>query len=356
MPYDEEIFIPEEHMLEIMQGSFIVSKLYIQFVQESIVYQLVFPLETNINDISNIYTSKIAYLYNYGNDTGYELMFEYNQSQVIKQTQHIDALQYDYVMYKYSQQILTESGMQKLYIQQSSSKLNLTQRSVKFSCGSMTGQQQKTCYQMLYNDQYEVISAPIYNLDVMFYSSGKLIHLIKAYNCRVIYTCWNQSVAVLSKNNLILYLTRNYVCDSYNQWYDYTNISTSLFVLNQSYNVQQRFDQYLPVANSTNINVFNFSCTKINCADINLSSQFMFEMNISYFTERVYISKVFDEVNQKHIIQITQMSIGVALLIVFVSVSIIKFKQSQILIEHFRGKENSVKMNQIKRSKKEKQD
>ncbi|CAL6082224.1 Conserved_hypothetical protein [Hexamita inflata] len=289
--YFEYISISKQDMSQIVLVSFIVSKLDIIFIQGSKQIILPYPINTNIDNISNVFTSKQLYLYNYGNDIGYELILEYNLDKLNQTMKTINSLQYDQIQYRLTGSIQSSSGVQNLYITKTETHFNETLRSIKFSCTHMKGLQKRTCLDMLYYDydQYETVS--IYNLDIMFYHKGDFVYLIKAYNCHPIYTCWNYGVAVLSDSEVSLHLTRNNYCDDYDQYYSFKYIPVSLTVYDQNFTQKQIIYDNLNISNSTNISVFSFSCQKLNCSQLDYSV-FKFEMNISYFIEQFFVFKV----------------------------------------------------------------
>ncbi|CAL6002843.1 Conserved_hypothetical protein [Hexamita inflata] len=179
--YSEQIQISDTERSTILLVSFILSKLNVLFVQGDTSVSLLYPLKANINDISNVFLAKYSYMYNYYNDTGYEIIFEYDQPKLEAATQFINQLNYDLIVYKLAGSIRTNGGVRSLALTKTGTEFFKNQRSIVFSCGEMKGEQQKTCLQMLYNDYNEYSAISTYNLDIMFYNQGNLVYLIKAY-------------------------------------------------------------------------------------------------------------------------------------------------------------------------------
>ncbi|CAL6001685.1 Conserved_hypothetical protein [Hexamita inflata] len=292
--YSEDIQISNTERSTILLVSFILSKLNVLFVQGDTSMSLLYPLKTNINDISNVFLTKYSYMYNYYNDTGYEIIFEYDQPKLEAATQFINSLNYDLIVYKLAGSIRTNGGVQSLSLTKTGTEFVKNQRSIVFSCSEMKGEQQKTCLQMLYNDYNEYSAISTYNLDIMFYNQGNLVYLIKAYKCRPIYTCWKYGVVILTQQQLQIQLTRNGYCDNYHDYYDYSNISIQINVYNENYELQQQFQNYYPIVNATNISCFNYSLNQIDISKINKNTKLRLEMNVSTFSEQFYINKVID--------------------------------------------------------------
>ncbi|CAL6030084.1 Conserved_hypothetical protein [Hexamita inflata] len=332
--YSEKIFINNQDRQQILLESFIVSKVNILFSSEEQSFQLVYPVLTNIDNISNIFTSKLTYLYAYESDYGYEMIFEYNQTLENEAINIVDNLQYDYVQYRLTESIKSNLGVYKQFITKTESKFNKSQRSIKFSCGQMKGEQLKTCNEMYYNDYFTYYANTTYNLDIMFYHQNQLVYLIKAYNCRPRYTCWNYGVAVFSNSQLTLQLSRNNYCDNYNEYYDTSNIPTKIKIYNKYYELEQEIQQN--ISDATDRNQFNISCKLIDCSKLNQDSIIYLEMYVSYFYESFYITKVSDLRYKLSVTQYSGIIIGAILLFIIFIVAVRQCFKSYLTIQNYQ--------------------
>ncbi|CAL6060007.1 Conserved_hypothetical protein [Hexamita inflata] len=298
--HSEKVEVDDIQMQKIQEVSFATSFLNIVLKQGKRKASLRYKVNVDNSKVSDVFVNKFAYMYHYGNDTGYQILFDYKLAQLNLVLQKLDMLGYDRIEQRLTSQVTEDVTYKKVNhtISWSISKFDETQRSIKFSCNSVVGEQKQVCLKMLYNDYNTYYSSPtIYNYDILFYFQDKLIYLMKAANCIPVYTCWNYGVAVLYKDMLQMQLTRNHYCDSYTEYYDYSNISTRI-IINNAYPVyEQIVYRYVPMMNSTNVNIFNWSCTEIDCSKIFLNTSIQFEYNCtasSVFVEKYILDKIFD--------------------------------------------------------------
>ncbi|CAL6075881.1 Hypothetical_protein [Hexamita inflata] len=281
------------------------------------------------------------------NDTGYEIIFQYDQAKLNKALQVMESVQYDAIEYRLTGSIASDHGILKLYINKFDHRFNPHQRSIKFPCGQILGKQQKTCYEMI-NTDYFTYSISTYNLDIIFYSQRKLVYLIKANKCKSTYTCWESGVAIIRQNIVTIQLLRNHYCDGYNQYYDFTNVTTTLKIYNENYEFQYMVTQHLPIINSTNINQFNFTCEKIQCSKLTQTSIFVLDLHLSYFQEEIEINKV-QFIPYYSTAQIATLITGSILLLIIIYVYKKYYIKTKIKIREYSGLYEAKKLTEIER-------
>ncbi|CAL6009301.1 Hypothetical_protein [Hexamita inflata] len=229
--FKEDLHLSNLRQHEISQQPFTTSNLNIIFKGKKLV-NIKYYVQLTINTETNVFKNQIAYLYNYENDIGYQIMFDYDLEQLNLVMQQIDMVQYNRLEYKLTGAIYTEFGIQQLSIVQNSPQFNQSIKSIIFSCSNMKGSQQNTCFQLLANDYGAAYSVPIYNLYFSFYLNEKLQYVLKAENCQSRYTCWNNGVAIIKATGLEIELTTNGNCvqaELYN--YECTGSILFLFLL-----------------------------------------------------------------------------------------------------------------------------
>ncbi|CAL6069231.1 Hypothetical_protein [Hexamita inflata] len=288
-------------MQELMQHPFTTAKLNISVKLGKRTTSLQYAVQINTDEITDVFKNQQAYLYQYGEDLGYQIMFEYDFEALNTVLQTIDMLTYDYVEQKLTGSILTYNGFSNLFITKTVKRFIQSDTSIQFSCNGLQGQQ-NTCFQMLQNDYTAAYEVPVYNLYLQFYRNEKLIYVLKAANCVSRYTCWKHGVAILRQSGLYLELTRNNVCDSYDQYDDYTNVSVQLKI---SFNNDiHSYPTHLQLNNSKNINQFNWSYQQLN---LTLNSTFNFQFQFqtgSSFTNLLYLRFQTEEPHTTTFIQV----------------------------------------------------
>ncbi|CAL6002913.1 Conserved_hypothetical protein [Hexamita inflata] len=337
--YAQHIQISKNDFQLILQESFIDSMLHVITQQNRRLTEFHHKVQINTDSVSDVFMNQFAYLYQNGNDTGYQVIFDYNLKAINKAMQTIETLTYDKMEYKLTGSIMTSRGVQKLYLTKSVDHFDLNERSIFFSC-QVKGAQSKTCYQMLINDYTAMYSVPTYNLDIMFFFQNKLIYLLKASNCISRYTCWKYGVAVLTQKEVVLQLTKNNVCDGWWQFYDFSNISTRFMVLNSNYQIIQQVNKYLPIMNSTNISIFKFSCEELDCSQLNVNSIFALEYDFNYpdvFTEKFIFTKIEDTRAKYSISNVVGAVGGSALLSIVLMIVVWKGTKSVEKIREYQG-------------------
>ncbi|CAL6029206.1 Conserved_hypothetical protein [Hexamita inflata] len=336
--HTENISINSNQMQSILKQSFIVANFILTVVQGVRSSQVSFPTIVNIDDVSNVFSKQEAYLYTTDNDTGYNVLVQYDLKKLNKASQVIDNLKYDRVEIKLSVAQFSLYSMvrsSQLHMNFTLDRFNSSQTSYLFSCnGNMKGEQQKTCYQMLYNDYNTQNTLPSYNLDIIFYQNGQLVYLLKAPACMPIYSCWTHGVAIISNSGIELQLTRNYYCDFYQDYYSLYNVTATLLVNDN------QFVKSVDLIVGSNVNKFKFTCTEINCQALNSSSRIQLDLFIVYFVERIVIQRVFDSRRQNQLFLLANISI----VLIFFTVFGFKMKRSFQLIEEYRGEKRKTKL------------
>ncbi|CAL6026085.1 Hypothetical_protein [Hexamita inflata] len=206
----------------------------------------------------------------------------------------------------------------------------------------MNGAQQKICYKMLHNDYTAYYAPSVYNLDIIFYKQGQLVYLVKAYHCEPVYSCWNSGLVVVMQNSISLQLQRNYYCDNYYQFYDYSNVTLVLEIYNENYELQQKYQKYVQPINSSNINIFNYSCQEINCSQINSSSIIDFYLYDSFYWEKIELTKIY--FYNKHSIKQVSVISGSILIFILLVLEYFQFKKSKLVIQEYQGHQTVKKL------------
>ncbi|CAL6002909.1 Hypothetical_protein [Hexamita inflata] len=292
--YQERIAL--ENLQELMQHPFTTARLNVSVKQGKRTTSLQYAVQINTDEITDVFKNQQAYLYQYGEDLGYQIMFEYDFEALNTVLQTIDMLTYDYVEQKLTGSILTSEGMSNLFISQTVERFNQSETSITFSCYNRQGAQQQTCFQMIANDYGAVFSVPIYNLYLSFYKGDTLIFVLKAPDCGSRYTCWKYGVAVLQKTGLRLELSSNGFCDYFDRLFDFSFVPTTLYIQNKS-KVLQVVPFIFHIKYSTNMSKFWWSCEQINCQQLNVNQTFIFEYYQYVFINRIIVTKVIDQRN-----------------------------------------------------------
>ncbi|CAL6082425.1 Conserved_hypothetical protein [Hexamita inflata] len=333
--FKEDLHLSNLRQHEISQQPFTTSNLNIILKRRKLVY-IKYQVNISTNTETNVFKNQIAYLYNYKNDIGYQIMFDYDLEQLNLVMQQIDMIQYNRLEYKLTGAILTEYGMQQLSIVQNTPQFNQSLKSIVFSCSNMKGAQQNTCFQLLANDYGAAYSVPTYNLYFSFYQNDQLQQVLKAENCQVRYTCWNHGVAIIKETGLEVELTTNGNCVQA-ELYNYDSIQTRMYVQKNSKTIQQ-VDKVFHVKTLTNISKFRYTCAEINFTQISEQNQYIFEYDMYFFTQRFVITKVKDKRNYPKYIKLVIGCTG-SILFLFLLCSVIILSQRSIqTINEYKGK------------------
>ncbi|CAL6031795.1 Hypothetical_protein [Hexamita inflata] len=253
--------------------------------------------------------------------------------------QTIENILYDKIEYKLTGSLQSNRGLVKQFITKSSDNFDVSLRMVKFSCAQMRGAQQTVCNQMLYDDIHSENAIPTYNFDVMFYFQNKLIYLLKASNCLSRYTCWRYGVAILKDTGLTLEMERNNICDKWDQYYDYSNVTSRLTVQNSKYQTIQYIEKYFQIGHSINQNNFSWTCTEINCSLFKRNLTYSFEYDFVPFTAKFIFS---EDSDQRKLFTTSKYYkigkyCGLVLLAIVLIVVALKFVKANQVIRQYRG-------------------
>ncbi|CAL6049482.1 Conserved_hypothetical protein [Hexamita inflata] len=334
--FKEDLHLSNLRQHEIFQQPFTTSNLNIFFKGRKLVnikYQVTILTITE----TSVFKNQIAYLYNYDNDIGYQIMFDYDLEQLNLVMQQIDMIQYDRLEYKLTGAILTEFGMQQLSIVQNAPQFNQSVKSIVFSCSNMQGAQQHTCFQLLANDYGAAYSVPTYNLYFSFYQNDQLQQVLKAENCQSRYTCWNNGVAIIKATGLEIELTTNGYCVQA-ELYNYDSIQTRMYVQKNSKTIQQ-VDKVFHVKTLANISKFRYTCAEINCTQISEQSRYIFEYDMYLFTQRFEITEVKDKRNYQKYIKLVIGCTGSIMIVFLFCVVFILLRRSMQVINAYKGKQ-----------------
>ncbi|CAL5987041.1 Hypothetical_protein [Hexamita inflata] len=335
MCYQEQIQL--ENLQELMQRPFTTAKLNISIKQGQRTTSLHYAVHINTDEITNVFKNQQAYLYQYGEDLGYQIMFEYDFEALNTVLQTIDMLTYDYVEQKLTGSILTSDGMSNLFISQTVERFNQSETSITFSCYNRKGAQQQTCYQMIANDYGAVMSVPIYHLYLSFYKGNTLIYVLKAAYCGSLYTCWKYGVAVLKQTGLSIELTSNGFCDYFDRLFDFTFIPTTLYIKNNTKNLQV-VPFLFHIKQSNNMSKFWWDCEQNNCQQLNVNQTFVFEYYQYVFINRIIVTKVIDQRNTIFQRQFNFLTVlGIIISLILLVALYFLHKRSQRLICSYGG-------------------
>ncbi|CAL6074255.1 Conserved_hypothetical protein [Hexamita inflata] len=334
--FKEDLHLSNLRQHEISQQPFTTSNLNI-FIKGRKLVNIKYQVNISTNTETNVFKNQIAYLYNYDNDIGYQIMFDYDLEQLNLVMQQIDMIQYNRLEYKLTGAILTEYGMQQLSIVQNTPQFNQSVKSIVFSCSNMQGAQQDTCFQLLANDYGAAYSVPTYNLYFSFYQNDQLQQVLKAENCQARYTCWNHGVAIIKATGLEVELTTNGYCVQA-ELYNYDSIQTRMYVQNNQKTIQQ-VDKVFHVKTLANISKFRYTCAEINCIQISAQNQYIFEYDMYLFTQRFVITEVKDKRNYPKYIKLVVGCAGSALIVFLFCVVYIQLRRSMQIINEYKGKQ-----------------
>ncbi|CAL6061932.1 Conserved_hypothetical protein [Hexamita inflata] len=327
--YQEEIQIDVQQLNLIIQQSFIKAKLNITSMQGKRLVPFVYDVIVNTDYLSDMFSSKQAYLYNQELDYGYLLLFQYKQQALVNLMQQIDNLQYDYVEYRLTLAMLKVES----FISQTSDRFNESLREIRFSCLEGTSIHQKTCTDMRNTDLNALFTDPSYNLDIMFIKQGKMVYLIKVSNMLSRYTCWNNGLAIINNSGLTLQLASTGRCNRNMRVFDYSNIIMWLTIRDELGHVVIYNQRY---KNVTQLRNFHWGCSEINCSALSTNQSFMFAYTEYMYIKQIIVTKVQDIRGKTELKTVFKVISGFVLVIVF-GVAVYKQKMSVQVVNSYRG-------------------
>ncbi|CAL6074384.1 Conserved_hypothetical protein [Hexamita inflata] len=333
LTYNEIIIMQKGQLNNIMQNSFINSQLNITIQQGNRNFSVIYDVNVNTDYLSDIFTTKEVYLYNYEDDFGYQIYFDFKQQGQIQFLEYLDNLNYDLVEYRLTLAILKTN----LVLTQTADKFDDTLRSIQFSCKQGAPKQQNTCNSMLDIDYGALLVVPRYNLDIRFYFNRQLVYLQQISKLQSIYTCWNSGVALLNKSGVNIVLTRTGKCDNDMYYYDYSNIQMWLVVRNATSNhIVFNATRFVNIGNSTHLNDFFWNCSEINCSLLNINQTFTFRIQEYIFFDEFVVEKVMDLRGPNKIYDTLYIMIGIVFICVLPAFWL-KRKYSAQMVIKYRG-------------------
>ncbi|CAL6080502.1 Conserved_hypothetical protein [Hexamita inflata] len=260
--FEQTISLSTETLETFLSYSFISSMFIINSQQGPVQVQLKYEIFVDLSILSYMFTRGEAFMYQRGEEKGYQILFDYDQAYHQQLLVDLQSLDYDYVSFRLTGKILQSQA----YLIQGFSKFDPTLREISFSCKNGSQIDQERCEKMITDDMFAFYVAPSYNLDIIFYKHNQIVRIMKAANLAPRYTCWRYGVAMVSNNGLDLELTRSGSCDGDTEIYPESYINTTFWLEIQQNSIEtfstQRFEQLL---NATNINKFNWNCQEIDC-------------------------------------------------------------------------------------------
>ncbi|CAL5970706.1 Conserved_hypothetical protein [Hexamita inflata] len=317
--YDLQVPLLDSVQQQLISQSFIDSMFIIYSQQGTVQVQLKYDIYIDLTVLSSMFIRGEAFMYQRDEDTGYQILYDYEPTFYQQLLIDLQTLQYDFVQFRLTGRILKSQAQ----LTQGFSTFDPTMRQITFSCLDGSEPDQKRCQKMIFDDFNAFYVSPSYNLDMIFYLSDKIVLIMKDAMLAPRYTCWRYGVAVVSNTGLDLQLTRNNVCDQNTDIFPESYINTTFWIeiLQNSVKVfsTERFDQLL---NATNINKFRWNCSEIDCTLLYQDNiTILLKYDEGGFTQQVQITKF--EFPTFTIIEKTAVITGTILSVIFVLIVII---------------------------------